>query len=269
MALGVSTPASKWIECSGQPCSNSAASIFSLAQRIWPGQQAVGRQLFLRSAQNTKQTPFPVIVRGVVRDFQAAGPKAPVNDFIYTSVKGGLQNSTFLYARGELTPPSLDDILRAVRKVDPRLAIYFPTTVQKVIDIELSPVRLTTQLTSVYALAAVLLCAIGVYSITVSQILQRNREFGIRLALGIAPGPLWARFARGHLITAGAGVILGVLAAAGVARVLQSLLFGVAPRDPPTFALVALTILLVSALACIPSFFRLQRINPADCLRSL
>ena len=241
----------------------------SLAMRIWPGQQAVGRELFLRFAQNTKQTPFQVIVRGVVRDFQAAGPKAPVNDFIYGSVKGGMQNSTFLYARGELAPPSLDDIHRAVRNVDPRLAIYFPTTVQKVIDIELSPVRLTTQLTSVYALAAVLLCAVGVYSITVSQILQRNREFGIRLALGIAPRPLWIRFARGHLATAGIGVLLGLVGAAAVARVMQSLLFGVAARDPATFVLVALTILFVSGLACIPSFFRLQRINPAECLRSL
>lgn len=242
----------------------------SLASHLWPGQSAVGRQLFLRF-QNPKQTPFSVTIRGVVRDFQAAGPKADNNDLIYASVmvQGGLPPATFLYARGELAPPSLDDIRRAVQAVDPHIAIYFPTSVQKVIDIELSPVRLTTQLTSVYALAAVLLCAVGVYSITVSQILQRNREFGIRMALGIAPRPLWVRFARGHLMTAGIGVLFGLFAAAAVAKVMQSLLFGVAARDPATFVLVALTILLVSALACIPSLFRLQRINPAECLRSL
>ena len=242
----------------------------SLATRLWPGQSALGRALFIRFGQNiNKQPPLPVVVRGVVRDFQASGPKAVVNDFIFASIRGGMPTAAFLYARGEKAAPSLDDMRRAARTTDPRMALYLPTTLQKVIDIELSPVRLTTQLTSVYALAAVLLCAVGVYSITVSQILQRNREFGIRLALGIAPRPLWVRFARGHLATAGIGVLLGLVGAAAVARVMQSLLFGVAARDPATFVLVALTILLVSGLACIPSFFRLQRINPAECLRSL
>src|SRR6185312_4165519 len=187
---------------------------------------------------------------------------AAVNDLIYSSIKAGMPTSTFLYIRGERAPPSLDDVRHAVQTVDPRIGVYFATSVQKVIDIELSPVRLTTQLTSVYAIAAVLLCAVGVYSITVSQILQRNREFGIRMALGIAPKPLWIRFTRGHLITSGLGVVVGLVAAAAVAKVMQALLFGVTPRDPATFGLVALAILLVSALACVPSFFRLQQINP-------
>jgi ABC-type antimicrobial peptide transport system permease subunit len=65
------------------------------------------------------------------------------------------------------------------------------------------------------------------------------------------------------------GVGLGLVGATQVVRVLGSLLYGVDPRSFPTYAVVALTILAVATLACVPSLFRLKRINPADCLRSL
>ena len=240
----------------------------SLAAKLWPGKSAVGRTLFVRGP-NPKQPPTPTTIRGVVRDFQAAGPKAKNNDFMFYAVRGGIGGASFLYARGEQMPPTLDDIRRAVMRVDPRLAIYFPTTVQGVIDTELSAVNLTTRLTLAYALAAVLLCAVGVYSITVSQILQRHREFGIRMALGIEPERLWRRFASTHLVTAAIGVAVGLVGAAIVVHVLQAMLFGVTAYDPLTYVTAACLILLVSAAACLPSRYRLLRINPADCLRSL
>jgi predicted permease len=240
----------------------------SLAQRLWPGQSAVGRTLFARD-QNPQSKPMTFVVRGVVRDFQASGPKAEINDIIFTSLAKYCPAYLFVYVRGTLAPPKIDDLTRAARNVDPRLPIYLPATLQGVIDTELNPVRLTARLTTIYALAAVLLCAVGVYSITVSQVLQRNREFGIRLALGIEPERLWRRFSRGHLLTAALGVALGIAGAFAAGQVLQSLLFGVNRRDPLTFAAVAAAILIVSALACIPSLFRLRRINPAECLRSL
>ena len=83
------------------------------------------------------------------------------------------------------------------------------------------------------------------------------------------PAALWVRFVRGHLVTAAIGVGLGVVIALGIMHALKSLLYGVQERDPLTYTVVAVTILVVSALASIPSLFRLRRINPADCLRSL
>src|SRR6185295_16578893 len=108
--------------------------------------------------------------------------------------------------------------------------------------------------------AAVLLCAIGVYSLTVAQVLQSSREFGIRMALGAEPRRLWRDFTRGHLLAALTGVALGLIGASQVVRVLGALLYGVDPHSVVTYAGVALTILLVAALACIPSLFRLKRI---------
>src|SRR6185312_1764303 len=102
--------------------------------------------------------------------------------------------------------------------------------------------------------------AIGVYSITVAQIIQRNHEFGIRLALGIEPERLWRRFVLSHLVTAALGVLLGLVIALGAMHALKSFLYGIDERDPVTYVVVAAIILVVSALASIPSLFRLRRI---------
>ncbi len=240
----------------------------SLAAKLWPGQAALGRVLYGRGS-NPAQPPVACVVRGVVRDFQACGPKAKINDFIFLAIRGGIQASSFLYARGQQTAPVAAEIRAAAVRVDPRMAIYFPGTVQEKIELELSWVRLTTRLTLAYALTAVLLCIVGVYSITVSQVWQLNREFGIRMALGIDPAGLWSRFVRGHLLGVVIAVALGLGGAVAVAQVLRALLFGVSERDPLSYALAASVILLASSLACIPSYYQLRRINPADCLRSL
>jgi predicted permease len=240
----------------------------SLAERLWPRQAAVGRTFFTRSA-DPREAPVQVVVRGVVRDFQAAGPKAAVNDAVYRSIMKFCPGYLFLNVRGERAPPTMETITQAARRVDPRLPVYLPNTLQRVIDKELGSIRLTMQLTLLYALSAVLLCAIGVYSVTVSQIMQRNREFGIRLALGIEPSRLWLRFVRSHLAVVGGGIFLGLVAMMAVVPILEAILFGVKGRDPFTFGCVTLLILVVAALACIPSRFRLLRINPAQCLRSL
>ncbi|MDB6093075.1 MAG: macB 21 [Verrucomicrobia bacterium] len=242
----------------------------SLAARLWPGRDAIGQALYTRWPwMEPKEPAIRAVVRGVVRDFQAANPQMANNDLIMLPFRGWTPATLFLMAGGQAALPSTKEITDAVWSVDPRVVPYFPDSIKHQIDMQLGFVRLTTNLTAIYALAAVLLCGVGVYSITVAQILQRNREFGIRLALGIEPFRLWVRFARGHLLTAAVGVGVGAVAATGAMRALQSMLYGVQPRDPITFGCVAAGILVVSFLACVPSLFRLQRIKPADCLRSL
>jgi ABC-type antimicrobial peptide transport system permease subunit len=165
--------------------------------------------------------------------------------------------------------PSFRAVNDAVHRADSRLAVYYMATVKQQIDLQLSSLRMTTDLTALFSGAAVFLCVIGVYSLTVAQVLQSSREFGIRMALGAESGRLWRDFTRGHLVTALIGVALGLVGASQAVRVLGALLYGVDPHSAATYLVVALTILLVAALACIPSLFRLKRINPADCLRSL
>jgi predicted permease len=244
----------------------------SLANKLWPGQDPMNRAFFVRYPDAAKtDPPMQLVVHGVVRDFQANGPRARSNDAIFMPYlkRRMVWATAIFYLRDRAGVPTFRAVNDAVHRADPRLAVYFPATVRQQIELMLNSVRMTTDLTSIFAAAAVLLCVIGVYSLTVAQVLQSSREFGIRMALGAEPKHLWVHFTRGHLIAALIGVALGLVAASQVVRVLGALLYGVDPYNVPTYVGVALTILVVAGLACIPSLFRLKRINPADCLRSL
>ena len=242
----------------------------SLAMKLWPGEAAVGREFFCRFG-DPKNRPVALQVRGVVRDFQASGPKASVNDIICFSMisQGGMANSSFLYARGTEKLPSNAEVRGAALLVDPRIAIYFPGSLQQVIDTELSASTLTMRVATAFAFSAVLLCGVGIYSLTVSQILQRKREFGIRLALGIEPQRLWLHFVRSHFYGVLGGMVIGAVGAMAAGRLLQSLLFGVPVYDAMIYSAVIGMIVFVSVIASLPSLGSLCRVNPADCLRSL
>jgi len=242
----------------------------SMAARLWPRSDPIGRALYLRFRWMDPTDPtVRAVVRGVVRDFQAAGPMASQNDCIYLPMTLWVPGNMFFMAGGNGRVPNGKEISDAVARADPRVASYFPDSIRHQIDMTLGSVHLTTALTTIFALAAGLLCALGVYSITVSQIMQRSREFGIRLTLGIGPARLWARFVGGHLVTVLSGILIGLVAAFVVVRFFQALLFGIGDHDPLTFAGVGLVILVISGLASVPSLFRLRRIQPADCLRGL
>lgn len=244
----------------------------SLALKLWGNEDPLQRTFYMRTARQEKnQPPIKLIVYGVVRDFQASGPRAETNDAVFTpfTPTHGIASSVNLYVRDHGGAPSYRSINDAVHRGDPRVALYFPSTIKRQIELMLNSVRMTTDLTTVFAIAAALLCAIGVYSLTITQVLQSSREFGIRMALGAEPRALWQTFTKGHLITAFVGVVIGIIGASQLIRVLESLLYGVNARDPFTYAGVAIAILAVAALACVPSLRRLKRINPADCLRSL
>ncbi|MDB6093516.1 MAG: permease [Verrucomicrobia bacterium] len=244
----------------------------SLAQRLWPREDPLQRTFYVQIPDPDENDPLlRLTVCGVVRDFQSSGPLAINNDAIYFPYKpgsGGI-GGVFLLVRDRVGVPDVRSLTEAVHRADPRVPLFFPSTIAGQINLTLSSVRMTTGLTTLFAVAAVLLCAIGIYSLTVAQVLQSSREFGIRMALGAESGRLWRDFSRGHLVAALIGVALGLVGASQAARVLRALLFGVDPHGVMTYAGVALAILVVAALACIPSLFRLKRINPAECLRSL
>jgi hypothetical protein len=244
----------------------------SMAEKLWPGQDPMNRSLFVHYPDAGKtDPPMQVVVRGVVQDFQANGPRARSNDAIFTPFlnRRMVWSTAFFYVRDRAGVPSFRAVNDAVHRADSRLALYFPATIKQQIDSQLSSLHMTADLTTIFSVAAVLLCVIGVYSLTVAQVLQSSREFGIRMALGAESGRLWRDFTRGHFATALIGVALGLFGASQAVRMLGAMLYGVDPRSAATYASVALAILLVAVLACIPSLFRLKRINPADCLRSL
>lgn len=243
----------------------------SLAQKLWPTEDPLQHVLYTRHTwMKEADPPMKLFVTGVVRDFQLNGPTAKNHDFILGPFQpSNTPGSTFLVVRDKGGIPDARALSRAVHRTDPQIVLSFPSTIAGQIELMLSSVRMTTDLTTLFAAAAVLLCAIGVYSLTVAQVLQSSREFGIRMALGGEPNKLWAQFSRGLMASAALGVSLGLVATVAVVRVLAALLHGVSRYHPPTYVAVAAAILAVAVLACVPSLFRLRKINPAECLRSL
>jgi len=244
----------------------------SLAKTLWPGEDPLQRAFYVRySWMSVEEPPRQLRVHGVVGDFQANGPTAKTNNAIFTpfNPRSGNVAMAFLFARDHQGVPTFKSLNDAVHRADPRVALFFPSTIKGQIDLMLSSVRMTTDLTAIFAMAALLLGAIGIYSITVTQVIQSSRDFGVRMALGAEPGRLWRDFTRGHFITVLIGVLLGLIGAGFAVRTISALLHGVSPYHVGTYGSVALGILLVAVLACVPSLFRLKRINPADCLRSL
>lgn len=274
-ALGVSFAAGEdFPEGLARADSNEVIINESLARRLWPDGDALQRTLYVRYPYMEEgEPPMQRVVRAVVRDYQACGPRAESNDAIFTNWRvdsGRYMNSAHIYVRdkGGLLPTtkSLSD---AIHREEPRAALYFPSTVKRQITLMLNSLRMTSDLSVVFAVAAVILCAIGVYSLTVTHVLQSSREFGIRMALGAEPEKLWWIFTRGHLLNTLVGVSIGVVGATQVMRVLESLLYGVDPYGSSTYIVAAGVIISVAVLACLPSLTRLRKINPSDCLRSL
>jgi ABC-type antimicrobial peptide transport system permease subunit len=114
---------------------------------------------------------------------------------------------------------------------------------------------------------ALALSLIGIYGVISYAVSQRRREIGIRMALGAQKGELRWMFVRSALALTGIGVVLGLGAAGLLARTLRTLLFGVSPLDPISFAAVPLTLAVAAALASFLPASRVAAINPVDALK--
>ena len=127
--------------------------------------------------------------------------------------------------------------------------------------------RFNTFVLGAFAVVALALAIVGVYGVMSHAVTQRTREIGIRMAIGAAPSHVLAVVLRQGLTLTGVGAAIGVLAAAGLTRYLQSMLFELTPLDPPTFLAVAMLFLVVGlTAACLPAL-RASRVDPLVALR--
>ncbi len=115
---------------------------------------------------------------------------------------------------------------------------------------------------------AVLLCICGIYGVIAYAVSQRRREIGVRLALGAQPGEIRGLFVRRGLVVAGIGVAIGLGAAAGVTRLMRSLLFGIGPLDPITFATVPIVLAAAAVLASYLPARRAVAVDPVETMRA-
>jgi ABC-type antimicrobial peptide transport system permease subunit len=154
-----------------------------------------------------------------------------------------------------------------VRQLDPGLAIADLRVMNQVTDAAVSGQRFTLFLVGLFAVLALVLATIGIYGVISYSVNQRMHEFGLRMALGAKPGDLVRMIMRQGVMLSLAGAAVGLVCAAGLTRLLGSLLYGVGGRDPVTFAGVALFALVTTALACYLPARRAAEADPMNSLR--
>jgi ABC-type lipoprotein release transport system permease subunit len=158
-------------------------------------------------------------------------------------------------------------VAREVHAVDPDLPIYKMMTMEARVAASLSERRFSMLMLACFAGLAFGLAAIGVYGIMSYLVDQGTRELGIRLALGAAPRDLLTLVLRHGLGITAAGVFFGLAGAVALTRFMQTLLFGVEPRDPWVFAAVALMLTMVAIVAVYLPARRASGVDPAMLLR--
>jgi putative ABC transport system permease protein len=156
---------------------------------------------------------------------------------------------------------------RAVSSVDRDLALTNVATLKEVVEASLEGQRFRTTLLTTFAAIALLLAGLGIYGVLAYSVSQRSRELGVRLALGAAPTALFRLVVAQGMRPVASGAIVGIVASAGVTRVMQSLLFNVRTLDLSAYAAGALALTLIAAAACALPAARASRVDPVIVLR--
>jgi ABC-type antimicrobial peptide transport system permease subunit len=162
----------------------------------------------------------------------------------------------------------LPSIAEAVRALDPNLPLENPMTQQAVFENSYSQQRLFSRLSAFFGLLAALLVAIGLYGTLAYRLARRTSEIGVRMALGARPGQVLGLLLRENLAVTAFGLAFGLLIALVSAGMMKSLLFGLHPRDPVTFVVAFLTVMLVSLAASFLPARQAAAIPPMQALRT-
>ena len=232
-----------------------------MARRFWPGGDPLGKRIDLCSLD---AKPCWSQIVGVVGNVHQFGLDKTLTYDIYFA--GGWKQ--YLVVRSASDPAALAAAVKdVIHNADPNLPVTRITTLDALVSDSLSPQRFSAVLIGVFAVLALLLSGAGIYGVMSYAVEQRTREMGIRMALGAQPrtilGLVVGRGARLALI----GIAVGAAGALALTRLLSSLLFGVKPTDPVTFAGVALLLIGVALLACYVPARRAMRVDPMVALR--
>jgi len=158
--------------------------------------------------------------------------------------------------------------VRIVRDIDPLLPVSAVRPLEEVFAESIARPRLTAMAMSIFAAAALLLAALGVYGIVAYSVSQRSREFGIRVALGARQGQIISMVVAQNLRLVGLGLGLGLLTAIPATRLLRGLLFQVGPNDPMTFIGIGAVLAIVAIVAAYLPARRGTLVDPVVTLKS-
>ena len=250
-----------------------------LAEHYWPGADPIGKRL--RIGTQETETPWITIV-GEVTDVKENSPDSPDKEQFYQPVEqveksvGSLASPTdvngnggYIVVRTAMEPDQMANVLRAtVSSIDPQLPLTQVQSMERSVSDTEAPRRFNTAVIAAFAIAAVLLAALGIYSVIAFSAALRAQEMAIRMALGSQRAGILGLVFRAAAKLALAGCAIGLLGAAAASQLLRSFLFGVGPFDPLVLSLAAVFILFLALLASLLPALRAASIDLMHALRT-
>ena len=234
-----------------------------MAEMLWPGESAIGKRVFIGTESRDALEVIGVVKTGKYRAL-AEDPKP----FFYYTMGQRRPAGMALVVRGSVDPRSLVGPIRGeVQALDRRVPVYAVKTMSEHMTYALWAPNMAASFSLAFGVLAVLLSAVGLYSVMAYVVSQRTREVGIRMALGADRSHVLKMITKQGMWLAGIGVGIGMVLSLALVRVLSSLLIGVSGYDPLIFVLVPL---LLGSVAFVASYLparRATKVNPLIALR--
>jgi putative ABC transport system permease protein len=238
----------------------------SLAKRLWPGEDAVGKRL--KQGWPESPTAWREVV-GVVGDVKFNGVTAETPMQAYLPLAHEPSRSLAIIARTQGDPAALGPAVEgAVQQLNKDLPLFQIRTMDDMLGTSIARQRMSMLVFVVFAVVALTLASVGLYGVVAHGVTERTHEIGVRMALGAEARHVLRLVVRQGLSMALVGMAIGLVASVALSRWVEGLLFGVTATDPLTLAWVVAMLLTVALIACYVPAWRATRVNPTTALRA-
>ena len=234
----------------------------AMARTWWPGADPLGKRFRFRTSD-----PWLTVV-GVTGDMRRQGLDHPAAPQAFLPHRQGSEDMMDIIVRTSADPAAIASTVRTeIQSLDKSVAKFNVATVTRQLAEETGERRFDTFLIGSFAIAALLLSAVGIYGLLHHSVVQRFNEIGVRVALGASPAEVMGLLLRRGFTLAATGAGFGLAGAFLVSRLLSKLLYAVTPTDPLALALSALLLIAIAGIACYLPARRAARIDPVLALR--
>jgi predicted permease len=236
-----------------------------LAQQYFPEENPLGRHLHV-SVHGDADADYEIV--GVVADTLYQVGQSSQATMYFPALNGENDEGWTLAVRTQSGPLTFSvPVQKKIAGLDPALPVSDVFTIQQIIERSLGNASLSASVVLAFALLSLMLASVGLYGVLSYLTTQRTGEIGVRMALGAQRNQVLRLMLGDGLRPALYGLALGLATSVGAVRLIQSMLYGTRPLDPAIFAVVAASLLVVTALACLVPAWRASRINPMQALR--
>jgi predicted permease len=233
-----------------------------MAQRFWPKGDAIGHSVVVGDK--------PRQIVGIIRDYVYSDPQnTDPESLLYLPVAQHYESGVFVATRSRTTASALaNEFRQAVASLDSSLPVENMQTLEEVAGVRYQVARLPAELLGVYALASLSVAMLGLYAVMAYAVIERKREFALRMALGSTRAAIFRLVLSGSLWTAAFGLLVGGIGSIAAVRLLRAALFGVAAFDPISYCAAAACLLLTVFVSGLAPARRAASIEPMQALRT-